>query len=68
MATINLFLIVIYMAVLASYIFFSQNKLDADITWKYPVVFPVIALIFNYLAMRGIAKDESLVRSLDRLR
>ncbi len=68
MATINLFLIVIYMAVLASYIFFSQNKLDTDITWKYPVVFPVIALIFNYLAMRGIAKDESLVRSLDRLR
>ena len=68
MATINLFLIVIYMAVLASYIFFSQNKLDADITWKYSVVFPVIALIFNYLAMRGIAKDESLVRSLDRLR
>ena len=68
MATINLFLIVIYIAILAVYIFFAKNKLEADITWKYPVIFPVIALIFNYLAMRGIAKDENLVKSLDRLR
>ncbi|MCF0160716.1 MAG: DUF4293 domain-containing protein [Bacteroidaceae bacterium] len=30
--------------------------------------FPLLALIFNYLAARAIGKDEFLVRSLDRLR
>ncbi len=68
MATLNLFLIVIYIGVMVAYIFVAKNKLDASLTWNYPVIFPVIALIFNYLAMRGIAKDEKLVRSLDRLR
>lgn len=29
---------------------------------------PFAALVFNYLAFRGILKDEMLVRSLDRLR
>lgn len=29
---------------------------------------PVVALIFNWLAVRFIKKDESLVRSMDRLR
>ncbi len=30
--------------------------------------FPLLGLIFNYLAARAIGKDEFLVRSLDRLR
>ncbi|MDR2472975.1 MAG: DUF4293 domain-containing protein [Tannerella sp.] len=30
--------------------------------------FPIIALIFNYLAIRKIGTDEALVRSLERLR
>ena len=68
MATINLFLIVIYIAVLGAFILYAQSTLEAEISWSYPVVFPVIALLFNYLAMRGIAKDEKLVKSLDRLR
>ena len=32
------------------------------------VVFPVIAAILIFLALRSIAKDEALVRSLERLR
>lgn len=69
MATLNLFSIIVYIGVLAGYIFFAKNRLGAsDIMWNYPVIFPVIALIFNYMGMRGIAKDEKLVKSLDRLR
>jgi peptidoglycan/LPS O-acetylase OafA/YrhL len=30
--------------------------------------FPLLAIIFDLLAIRGIKKDEKLVRSLDRLR
>ena len=31
-------------------------------------IFPLIALFFTYLAFRAIAKDEAMIRSLDRLR
>lgn len=68
MATINLLLIIIYIVAMVIYILVAKNKLNATVTWNYPVIFPVIALIFNYLGMRGVAKDEKLVRSLDRLR
>lgn len=32
------------------------------------LVFPVLIMIFTYLAYRGIKKDDDLVRSYDRLR
>ncbi len=32
------------------------------------IVLPLIAIIFDLLAIRGIKKDDKLVRSLDRLR
>ena len=35
---------------------------------RFTFIFPLIAAVFIYLAMRGIRKDEKLVRSLDRLR
>ena len=35
---------------------------------RYTFVFPFISIILVYLAIRGIRKDEKLVRSLDRLR
>ena len=36
--------------------------------YNVAIVFPAIAAIFTFLAMRRIARDEALVRSLDRLR
>ncbi len=36
--------------------------------YTLPDVFPLIGIIFTYLALRGIARDETLVRSLDRIR
>lgn len=68
LATINFILILIYIIGFAVFVFYAKNKLGADLSLKYSAVFPVIALILNYLAMRGISKDEKLVRSLDRLR
>jgi len=35
---------------------------------RYTFVFPFISGVLVYLAIRGIKKDEKLVRSLDRLR
>jgi drug/metabolite transporter (DMT)-like permease len=45
------------------------RQLDVDSYWfRIPVVFPVLAIIFTYLAFRGIRKDEILIRSIDRIR
>jgi len=45
------------------------RQLDVDSYWiRIPVVFPVVSIIFTYLAFRGIRKDEILVRSLDKIR
>lgn len=68
LATINTILILIYIIAFVVFVFYAKNKLGADISLKIPAVLSVIALIFSYLAMRGISKDEKLVRSLDRLR
>lgn len=32
------------------------------------IIFPLVAIILDYLALRAIFKDEMLVRSLDRIR
>ena len=36
--------------------------------FRIAIIFPIIALILDYLALRAIFKDEMLVRSLDRIR
>ena len=36
--------------------------------FRIAIIFPLVALILDYLALRAIFKDETLVRSLDRIR
>lgn len=51
---------------------FTNNvKALGDITMaiiKTPTFFPIVCVIFVWLAIRAIIKDERLVRSLDRIR
>jgi hypothetical protein len=35
---------------------------------RIAIIFPLVAIILDYLALRAIFKDEMLVRSLDRIR
>ena len=35
---------------------------------RIAIIFPLLAIILDYLALRAIFKDEMLVRSLDRIR
>ncbi|GIV33961.1 MAG: membrane protein [Chitinophagales bacterium] len=46
------------------YWFFSQTGL----AYLPATVIPLISLIFQILAIRGVRKDEALVKSMDRLR
>jgi hypothetical protein len=38
------------------------------VAFKVTVVFPVVAAILDFLAIRALGKDEALVRSLNRIR
>ena len=42
--------------------------MDAVFTIGFTSLMPVFAIVFVVFAIRGIAKDEALVRSLDRIR
>ena len=50
--------------------FADHSKTDAASIVHYSIgsFFPSIQLVFTFLAMRAIKKDEQLVRSADRLR
>lgn len=64
----NLVLMVGAMGLIAYYLFYAKRNLEADIYFSYRLVFPLLAAIFNFLAYRGILKDELLIKSYDRLR
>ncbi len=44
------------------------NYADVSMTFGISTFLPVVGIILNSMAIRGIRKDEALVRSLDRLR
>ena len=46
---------------------FSQLEFNTQ-GFRIAIIFPVVSLILDYLAIRAIFHDEMLVRSLDRIR
>ena len=56
----------IYM--IASFFIASEGCKEGLCHLYLPVVVPFINMILTYLAVRGIAKDEAMVRAADRLR
>lgn len=53
----------------AAYGIFSQaTALGGQVAWKPGIAFPLLAVVFFYLAWRGVRNDDRLVRSADRLR
>lgn len=61
-------LLVGYYIVFAVFVYIYKGQYDADFTLHWTTGLPAVALILEYLAFRGIMKDELIVRSLDRLR
>ncbi|MDR1161108.1 MAG: DUF4293 domain-containing protein [Tannerellaceae bacterium] len=45
-----------------------KQQLDVSVSVRIALSFPLICLILDYLAIRNIGADETLVRSLERLR
>jgi drug/metabolite transporter (DMT)-like permease len=46
----------------------AGTELDANYSFTILFIFPILAAILSYLALRAIIKDELLIRSLNRLR
>ena len=59
-----------FIAMLLTLVTRHTAKLPSTATGSYWIgsVLPVIAIVFLFLAIRGITKDEKLVKSQDRLR
>jgi len=44
------------------------KQIKMEFNYELGAVFPLIALVFHVLAMYAINKDESLIKSIDRIR
>jgi intracellular septation protein A len=66
---ILVFAILLMLGLFGMFYFFTYYSFSgAEISFKITVVFPLVAIILDYLAIRNIGKDEALVRSIDRIR
>ncbi len=67
----NSILIICFCALFGFYIWYLGQQpefADIKLMLRLGASFPLISLVFNYLAIRAIGADEALVRSLERLR
>ncbi|MHA7109456.1 DUF4293 domain-containing protein [Sunxiuqinia elliptica] len=63
------FSILLLLGLFGMFYFFTYYSFKGhEISYKVAVVFPLVAIILDYLAIRNIGKDEALVRSIDRIR
>jgi len=46
----------------------ASKELGAEHSFTWAMVLPLVAMVFVYLSIKAIGKDEALVRSLDRIR
>lgn len=66
-----IFLIIVLIIGLSAWIFLSAQQFPGGVSAGTPAAgafMPLLSLLFVVLALRGIRKDESLLRSADRLR
>lgn len=63
------FTILLMLGLFGLFFFFTYFSFSgAKISFKVSMVFPLVAIILDYLAIRAIGKDEALIRSIDRIR
>ena len=63
-----IFFTVIFITLAGYYGLLVINRYQAEILPDYKIIIPLFMIVFEILAIRGIKKDENLVRSYDRLR
>ena len=64
--------IIIFLIIIPALAYFQLEQLKVAlgmmVTFKLPLVFPLISAVLTFMAYRGIKQDEDLVKSYERLR
>lgn len=68
LAITGTFLLVAYYVAAACLIIFADGQDDSGFAPSWSLCLPLVSIILNWLAIRGINRDEMLVRSYDRIR
>ncbi|MBP6064656.1 DUF4293 domain-containing protein [Bacteroides sp.] len=68
MSIFNTILLVGYYLTFLAFIYVLKDDLDASYRLAWSLCLPLVAIIFNILAIRAIGRDEVMVRTADRLR
>jgi hypothetical protein len=68
MNSLNIFLMLGYLGLNYYYIQNFAKQLNGIVSYEITAIFPFVAAILTYLAIRAIGKDEALIRSMDRIR
>lgn len=63
----SILLIGYYLTFLA-FMFVLKDELNATFRISWALCLPLVSIIFNYLAIRAIGRDEVMVKAADRLR
>ncbi|MEA3448641.1 MAG: DUF4293 domain-containing protein [Bacteroidota bacterium] len=65
---VNIFLNIGLIGLIVFYMFDAAKKLNAEKDFNVAIILPVVSIIFLYLAIRNIGKDEARVKAADRIR
>ena len=72
LCVINIILMLGYYALLIWYTWLALNMPEivhaTSFNVEVPACLPLVSLVLTFMALRGILKDEALVRSMDRIR
>ena len=66
--TINVFLKIGFLILTGFYIYKLSNAFDSDLYLQMSFIYPVIAIILDIMASKGIQKDLNIIKSYDRIR
>jgi len=64
----NIALLLGFQGLMYYFVSVAKHQLGSQPSYSIIFVFPLVSAVLLYLAIRRIAKDEALVRSMDRLR
>lgn len=50
------------------YLLIRASNMTQEASYSLNAIFPIVSAVLSYLAIRGIGKDEAMIKALDRLR
>ena len=64
----NLLLMLGSAALIGYYAYIALSQTDGAVHYNFPLILPIVGIIFTFMARKSILKDEKLIKSIDRIR